>query len=82
MPIFIHLHFNHVIQLQPDEDGTFILNVTKYELNRRSLQQAWQDIPDVTCWSSLGYWRTLGELILSEGRAYNLCFDPARGECR
>ena len=77
MHIFIHLLFNHVIQLHPDKDGTFILNFTKYELNRRSLQQAWQNIPDVTCWLSLGYWRTAGELILSEGRAYNISFDPA-----
>ena len=45
----IHLHFNPVSLLHPDEDGTFISDSTKYELNWRSLHEPRKDIPDVTC---------------------------------
>ena len=36
--LFTHLHFNPVILLHSDEDGTYISNSTKYEPNRSSLR--------------------------------------------
>ena len=30
---------------------------------------------------SLGYWRTPGELVLNEEKAYNISFVPVSGEC-
>ena len=51
-----------------------MLTWTKYQLDRRRLQQARKAIPDVTWRLPLGYCRNLGELVLSEGRNYKLFF--------
>ena len=35
--LIINLHFNHGIELHPDENNTFISDFTKYELNQKIL---------------------------------------------
>ena len=70
-----NLNFNHFIKLQQDENGTFTLDFIKYERRARS------GVTFLIWRKSLGYWRTPGELNPSKGRAYNLSFVPARGEC-
>ena len=36
--LLLHLHFNPIILLHPNVDGTFMYNWTKHKLDLRSLQ--------------------------------------------
>ena len=64
----------HSTQLHQYEGDTFIYAPTKNELDRKSLQLPWHNIPLLICQKSLGYWLTLGELNLSEGSDYEWSF--------
>ena len=66
-----------------NKDGTFISTSTKYKVDLKSLQKPRNNVAGINCPEMAEITRllrTLGELDLSEGRAYNLSFVTSPGE--